>query len=161
MSSHIRVSARGIIIHQNQILLNNFGKGEYYNIPGGGVEPGETIRQAVKREVLEESGLDVSVGEMIFTLEYEPHHSDFLYGERPQLSLVFACELIGNAEIQPPTIPDFDPKRPEIKSQAQWVPIDQLEQIHYLPYIHESLMHYLNTKEFSPRFIEEPLPQKA
>lgn len=33
-SFHIRVSARGIVINEDKILLNEFGGGKYYNIPG-------------------------------------------------------------------------------------------------------------------------------
>lgn len=54
MSFHTRVSVRGIVINKDRILLNEFGGGKYYNIPGGGVEPGETVKQAVIREVFEE-----------------------------------------------------------------------------------------------------------
>jgi nucleoside triphosphatase len=46
------------------ILLGQSGRrGVYQNqwlVPGGGVEPGETIEQAVIREILEETGLDMS-----------------------------------------------------------------------------------------------------
>ena len=38
----------------------------------GGIEEGETAKQAVVREVMEESGLTVKVGELVFSLEYEP-----------------------------------------------------------------------------------------
>jgi 8-oxo-dGTP diphosphatase len=44
MNFHIRVSGRGIVINNEKILLNEFGGGKYYNIPGGGVEPGETVK---------------------------------------------------------------------------------------------------------------------
>ncbi len=160
MSFHIRISARGIIINNNKILLNEFGHGEYYNIPGGGVEPGETVKQAVEREIFEESGLNVTVGDLIFTHEYEPNHCNFIYGKRPQISFVFRCFLNGDDKIKPPSVPDKDPDNPEITSEAKWIQISDLENINYVPYIHEELMEYIKTNKFSPMFIEEPFVRK-
>ncbi|MGH4123789.1 MAG: NUDIX domain-containing protein [Clostridium sp.] len=157
MSFHIRVSARGILINNDKILLNEFGGGEYYNIPGGGVEPGETVKQAVVREILEESGLNVTVHDFIFALEYEPNNCNFIYGKRPQISLVFRCFLNGDDKIKPPSIPDIDPDNPEMSSEAKWVQISNLEDVNYVPYIHEQLMEYIKTNSFSPAFIEELL----
>ena len=69
MSYKIRVSSRAIIFNDDKVLLNCFGNGLYYNFPGGGIEEYETAKQAVAREVLEESGLTVDVGELVFSLE--------------------------------------------------------------------------------------------
>jgi 8-oxo-dGTP diphosphatase len=157
MSYHIRVSARGIVVNEDKILLNEFGGGQYYNIPGGGVEPGETVKDAVVREILEESGLRVSVGDLIYVLEYEPNKCDFIYGEKPQISLVFRCYLEGDDVIKPPTIADYDPDDPTITSYAKWIDISTLKDIHYVPYIHEQIMEYLEINIFHPIFIEEPL----
>ena len=38
-------------------------------VPGGGIEEGETAAEAVVREMKEETGLDVTVGPMIFHIE--------------------------------------------------------------------------------------------
>jgi 8-oxo-dGTP diphosphatase len=160
MSFHIRVSGRGIVINNDKILLNEFGGGKYYNIPGGGVEPGETVKQAVVREILEESGLNVTIGDLIFALEYEPNNCSFIYGEIPQISFVFRCFLDGDDKIKPPSIPDVDPDNPEMSSEAKWVQISNLKDVNYVPYIHEQLMEYINTNSFSPVFIDEPLIKK-
>lgn len=157
LSYHIRVSARGIVINNDKILLNEFGAGEYYNIPGGGVEPGETVKQAVVREIYEESGLKVTVGDLIYVYEYEPNNCNFMYGSKPQISIVFRCFLNGDNKIKPPSVPDIDPENPEISSEAKWIPIAKLKNIHYVPYIHNELMEYIKTNSFSPIFMEEPL----
>ncbi len=63
-----RVSARAIIIEENSILTmfrrkkkDNGVVKEYYVIPGGGVEDGETIRDACIREIKEEYNVDIKI----------------------------------------------------------------------------------------------------
>jgi len=43
------------------------GAGRWYPLPGGGVEPGETVDQAAIREAREELGLDVALGPIVAT----------------------------------------------------------------------------------------------
>ena len=151
------VSARAVIIHDGKILLNEFGNGLYYNIPGGGVEDGELIKEAVVREVMEESGIAVDVGEMLFVLEYEPAHCNNLYGETPHISVVFNCKVKGDINIQPATVPDQNPDDPTITSRAVWMPVENLKNIEYVPYIHKNLMAFIETGHFTPNFLSEPL----
>lgn len=63
----MRQRAAGIIIQDGKILLLHRHKSGkvYYIIPGGGIENGETPQQAAKREIKEETDLDVEIGELI------------------------------------------------------------------------------------------------
>ena len=155
-----RVSARAIVIHDGKILLNEFGNGLYYNIPGGGVEDGELIREAVVREVMEEAGISVDVGEMLYVSEYEPVHNNNAYGEMPTIGIVFECKIKGDINIKPPTVPDESPDFLNVTSKAVWMPVENLKNIEYVPYIHESLMAYIETGIFTPNFLSEPLSDK-
>jgi 8-oxo-dGTP diphosphatase len=51
ISYHIRVRAGAVIIEDNSVLLIKFNdeNGFHYNLPAGGVEPNETIIEAVRR----------------------------------------------------------------------------------------------------------------
>ena len=51
----------------------NYGGEEVYNLPGGNLELGEYLNEALAREMIEELGIKVSVGELI--LVGEVHHS--------------------------------------------------------------------------------------
>lgn len=55
----------GLILRGGDVLAIRRGKHPYkghWSLPGGGVERGERLREAVKREVREETGLEVEVG---------------------------------------------------------------------------------------------------
>jgi len=54
-----RPSVRGIIIRAGKIAMMHSKKYNYYKLPGGGIEPGETLEDTLIREVREESGLIV------------------------------------------------------------------------------------------------------
>lgn len=58
----MNLRAAGIIIKNNQILLMHRRKNdqEYWVIPGGHVEGGETPEQTVQREIKEELSLEVT-----------------------------------------------------------------------------------------------------
>lgn len=60
----LRVGVYAVIIENDKILLTRQWDG--YSLIGGGLERGETIEEAIVREVKEESGLDVEPGEVFF-----------------------------------------------------------------------------------------------
>lgn len=62
-SVYHRVAARGIIQREGRLLLIHTDAGDY-KFPGGGVEPGETLESALRREILEETGYE-TVGDVI------------------------------------------------------------------------------------------------
>src|SRR5215475_7632484 len=47
---------------QGRILLIHRTDNKYWSIPGGGMEPGESVREAAMREVKEETGMDCEIG---------------------------------------------------------------------------------------------------
>ena len=66
--SHTRVVTRGILLNEhNQVALihvcndDDFGHRDCYETPGGGKKKKETLRESVKREVLEETGYEVEI----------------------------------------------------------------------------------------------------
>lgn len=74
-----RVAMKAVIVHEGKVLLlreaktyvegTNVGK---YHMPGGRIEPGEHWQEALKREVKEETGLEITIGKPLFVGEWFP-----------------------------------------------------------------------------------------
>jgi 8-oxo-dGTP diphosphatase len=62
------VGVGGVVIHEGRALLIKRGSEplkDQWSIPGGTLELGESIQEGVRRELLEETGIEVQVGELI------------------------------------------------------------------------------------------------
>lgn len=71
-----------VIFHNNKILCVQRGDNKYnyiafkYEFPGGKVESGETNEAAIKREILEELSLEISIDSQFLTVNHE--YPDFI-----------------------------------------------------------------------------------
>ncbi len=86
----MRNRAGGILIEDNKVLLIhrikkiNKQSVEYYVIPGGGIEDGETLEDCIIRELKEEVGIEVKVisNQPVITLESEKENQYYMLIER-------------------------------------------------------------------------------
>lgn len=127
----IRVGVSAAILRDEAILLVEFG-GEWsrhFNFPGGGVEPGESLHEALRREVCEETGADVAVGRLLLVWEYLPSRFADQYGTTQKVGLLFHCELLAGNEPRLP--PEPDPNQVGVR----WVPLGDLATTPLLPNI--------------------------
>lgn len=87
----IREGCRGILIRGGKILLSYFKSLNIYMIPGGGIEPGESLEECCKRELGEECGVRVNPHTHLVTLEEYYHEWYFK-------SHYFICGYLGECE---------------------------------------------------------------
>ena len=87
-----RIEVVAAIIHQdNQIFATQRGYGDFkggWEFPGGKVETGETRETALVREIREELAVEISVGELLTTVEYD-------YPNFHLTMHCYLCQLIG------------------------------------------------------------------
>lgn len=91
---NIRIRVAGICLDKNNrlLLVNHQKNGKsYWLLPGGGVEYGETLHEALKREFMEEMSLNVKkAGELLFV-------NDSIYpgGKRHVINMYFRVRVSG------------------------------------------------------------------
>lgn len=78
VNNRIKKRAVGVIVENGSILLIRRIKDDvhYYVFPGGSVEKGETVEEAVIREMQEELSLKVLVGKLLFKLKIPKNDYD-------------------------------------------------------------------------------------
>ena len=112
----INVTA-AVIRKDKKIFATQRGYGEFkdgWEFPGGKIEPGESPREALKREIKEELDAEIKVGEYIRTIKYD--YPTF------HLSMqCFWCELISDEVVL------------KEHEAAKWLSKDELMNVDWLP----------------------------
>ena len=113
---HIEVVA-AIILRERRIFATQRGYGEWkdwWEFPGGKIEPGESTEDALKREIREELATEIKVDELLTTVEYD----------YPKFHLTMHCYLC--------TIISGDLSLLE-HEDARWLALDELDCVKWLP----------------------------
>lgn len=134
-----RLGVRAAIVRDNAILVVEFDdeNGLHYNLPGGGVDPGESLFQALHREAREEANAEIEIGRLLLTYEYHPPSMDYFYGAQAGITFLFEATLIPGSE---PRLPDHpDPNETAVK----WIPLDEFPGIMLYPRCQELILRAL------------------
>ncbi|MEU5407423.1 NUDIX hydrolase [Nocardia asteroides] len=93
----IKVAVSAVVLDdEGRILMIRRTDNDRYSIPGGGLEAGETVSEAVAREVLEETGIEVDVSDMVGVFSNPEHVIAYDDGEvRQEFSICFRARPTG------------------------------------------------------------------
>lgn len=114
---HIEVVAAALHDSEGRIFATQRGYGEwkdYWELPGGKIEAGETAEAALHREISEELAAEIEIGSFIQTVEWD-------YPKFHLTMHVFWCRLVSGA----PTLKEHE--------AARWLAANELESVDWLP----------------------------
>ena len=127
MDFGVRVGA--VVERDETLLLVRHQKPDrepYWVLPGGRLEPGETIPECARRELAEETELTASFSGVLYV-------GEFLREGRHTIDVVARMSLEGDGEVvlgsDPEVAPDAEPTLREVR----WVSVDELLGIELLP----------------------------
>lgn len=120
---HRRQSVRAIVLNSDKLLAmkrNKFGQ-QYYTLIGGGIDVGEDAETALRRELREETGLEVGAVRLVFVED-----GGDLFG----MQFVYTCEYLGGE-------PALQPEAEEAKITAMgqniyepmWLPVGDITEV--------------------------------
>ena len=136
--SVFRLSAKAIIVEDDQLLVIHCrdGRGEFYYLPGGGQEYGETVAEALERECREELGCGVVAYEIMFARDYFGWEHEFadIEGHIHQVELMFRCEIREGERPSLTTVPD------DLQIGYAWVPVSDLPNMRFYPMMMRNML---------------------
>lgn len=133
MPTHI-IAGAGIVVNGNGEVLMVKTHNAGWVFPGGQVEVGENVIDAVKREVMEETGVDIEVGEVFCISSNTGKHPGYNgVKEVPtKIMLDFICKAKGGA-----------PRPSDENSESAYIPKDEVLNLIQTPAIIERYKAYL------------------
>jgi 8-oxo-dGTP diphosphatase len=127
MDFGVRVAA--VVERRGDLLLVRHQKPErdpYWVLPGGRLEPGETIPDCAVRELAEETGLEASFSGVLYV-------GEFLREGRHTIDVVARMALEGDGEAVLGSDPEVAPVAEPTLREVRWVSVDELRGIELLP----------------------------
>lgn len=130
MGEGVRPASRGLVVVDGRLLVIvlHDQTGEFWLTPGGGQDFGESKVHNVQREVLEETGYHVTVGDLACGRDYiGASHFPEWDSHFHQTELFFWCTLTSDQ-------PDLAALPDTQQSGVRWVPITELVNAPFFPH---------------------------
>ncbi|MCR5847869.1 MAG: 8-oxo-dGTP diphosphatase [Lachnospiraceae bacterium] len=130
-TENVELTVLCLIQDKNRILLQNRVKEDWkgYTFPGGHVEPGESFVDAVKREMKEETGLDIIRPQLVGVKQFPIENGRYI------VLLFKTAEFSGD-------VVSSD------EGEMEWVDIEKLSEVNVVEDFHD-LMKVLNNPEIN------------
>lgn len=91
-------AASVVVVRDGKVLMHRRSDTDRWSIPGGGMEPGEFIKDTAVREAREETGYEVEIERLVGVFSDPSHVVSYDDGEvRQQFSICFAGHVTGGS----------------------------------------------------------------
>ncbi|WP_193744652.1 NUDIX hydrolase [Geomicrobium sp. JCM 19037] len=144
---HRHLGIYGICHDHNELLVIHKTKGPYkgmFDLPGGSINECETLRQALKREFLEETGQNILINHQIGTF-------DFLVDYRyKQTDVTHHIAIFVDVSIEHWTTPEIEA---QLKGQAvttndssgvEWIGLEEMTELNSSPLVRKAATYILD-----------------
>jgi ADP-ribose pyrophosphatase YjhB (NUDIX family) len=132
------VPAASVVVpdDQGRILLIRRVDNNYWSIPGGGMEPGESVRQAASREVSEETGINCEVTGLVGIYSNPRHVAAYDDGEvRQEFSICLTARVLNGSL-----------RTSSESSEVRFVPVADIAAYNIHQSIRMRISHYLEDR---------------
>ncbi|MEK8130102.1 NUDIX domain-containing protein [Paenibacillus filicis] len=146
----IRNSAKAIIIHENKLLVTKLedSEGIFYLLPGGGQHAGENLHQTLRRECMEEVGLEVEVGELAYIREC------FRDEGIHRVEFMFSCKI--DARTHSEIIDSMGTSLDDDQIGIEWIPLEELKSQPLFPVtLRELIVQHEGNEKQRPIYLGE------
>lgn len=141
----VRTAARALVIEEGRLLAIRMqdGASDFFILPGGGQRSGETLEDTVRRECLEELGIEVIPERFAYIREYigKNHGFSHIHSGFHQLEVVFFARLAGSM----PGNHGHETDRKQVG--WAWIPLADLPHVAFYP---KDILRGFRNGSFSP-----------
>ncbi len=123
------IGVAAVLVHDDRVLLIERGKPPsegLWSIPGGRLEAGESLIEACRREVKEETGLDIVVTSLLAVVERRDPNYHYVIHD-------FLTELTPGSPVQPVAASDV--------RNARWLAVSDLAKLTLVPGLEGIIKH--------------------
>ncbi len=131
-AERFRPSAKAVVVVEGRLLVTRNrttgdDRGDWFILPGGGQQPGETLEAALVREVREETGIEVLPGPLLWVRELiVALRTDVPFDPAEHaLEMMFAADFVTD---------HGDPTEADAYQEAvEWITADELGRVRFFP----------------------------